>query len=191
MLLPENIQRLNPSTRLDMPEGPAVARGRGLERGANLVDRPGVRLAGDRAVGTHFGSPAALRIRQTASGRDKPDLHQHAERNARLLALVGYGSHGALVERQGRSDPLLRDLHISRLTLDADPAPPKPTRNRAGRARAEKWIEHHVARLRAGQQDAVEQGFGLLRRMGFRPVVALHSLAAAADRQIPVRAHLE
>jgi hypothetical protein len=38
MLLPQGIERLERTALLDVPEGPAVARGRALERGADLVD---------------------------------------------------------------------------------------------------------------------------------------------------------
>ena len=64
-------------------------------------------------------------------------------------------------------------------------------RHRAGRAGAEKRIEHHVARLGRRQDHAVQQRFGLLRRMRLVAVAVLQPLAARADRQRPVRAHLQ
>ena len=48
----------------------------------------------------------------------------------------------------------------------------------AGGAGAEERIEDHVARIGGADDDAVEQGFGLLRRMRLAAVFALQAFAA-------------
>ena len=68
--------------------------------------------------------------------------------------------------------------------------PPQPSRHRAGGSRAEKRVEDNIAGLRAGQQDAIKQSLGLLRRVRFCPA-ALDAFLSAADRKAPVRPHLE
>ena len=83
------------------------------------------------------------------------------------------------------------DLHIGFLSLDTDPAAAQAAGHCASGPGPEERVQHHVARLGAGEQDAVEQGLRLLRRMGLDPVLALHSLLTAADRQHPVRPHLK
>src|SRR6185369_9213580 len=149
MLLPERIERLQCAALRDVPEGPAVARRRALQRGTDLVDRARMRVAGDRAVGADRCGPAAPGIGQPGAGRHEAAFDQHAEGDARLLAPVGDGLHRTLIERQGRGNPLARNLHIGRLALDPDPAPAEPPRHRAGRAGSEERIEDHVARLGA------------------------------------------
>src|SRR3954454_11050178 len=99
MLLPQIVDRLQfTSALLDVPEGPAVARRSALERGADLVDRPGMRLARDGPVGAHACGPAALGVGKVHSGRDQPALDQKAKGDARLLALVEHRLHRAFVE---------------------------------------------------------------------------------------------
>src|SRR3546814_13374140 len=60
-------------------------------------------------------------------------------------------------------------------------------RSRAG---AEEGIEDHVAGVRAGEQDAIEQRLRLLRRVDLCPAL-LQPFLAAADRDQPVAAHLQ
>ena len=62
---------------------------------------------------------------------------------------------------------------------------------RAGGAGAEERVEHHVAALGRGEQHAVEQCLGLLRRVRLVAVVVLQPLAPGADREGPVAAHLQ
>ena len=163
---------------LDMPEGPAVARRRALQRGADLVDRAGVRVADDRAVGADASpSSAAWRRSACVPGGTSPlsTSTPNATRGwSRLSGTVriALSSSGSV-----ECDPLARDLDIGRFALDPDPAPAEPPRDRAGRAGAEERVEHDVAGLGAGEQDPVEQRLGLLRRMRLRAVLALHPLA--------------
>src|SRR5689334_7235715 len=98
MLLPQGIERLQSAAALDVPEGPAVARRRTLERGADLVDRAGMAATRNRAVGAHRGSPATLGVGEVRPWRDHSAFHQEAEGDARLLPLVGDCLHRAFVE---------------------------------------------------------------------------------------------
>ena len=73
------------------------------------------------------------------------------------------------------------------VALDADEAPAEPLGHRAGGAGAEERVEHEVARLGRGQQHAMQQRLGLLRRMRLAAVVALQPLGAAAERDAASR----
>src|SRR4029079_5903019 len=115
------ISGLEEPALLYMPEGPAVARRRVLERRADLVDRPTMLPAAQRSVGPNAGSPPALGIEQGRPRRHEPAFDEQAEGDARLFALVGSGAHRARVERKRRIDPLARDLRIGVFALDPDP----------------------------------------------------------------------
>src|SRR3954463_749624 len=156
MLLPQGVDWLQLAALLDMPKGPSVTRRGTLKRGADLVDRTRLAAADDRAVGAHAGGPSPLAINQTRPGGDHAALHECAKRNSRLLALVGNRLHRAFVERQGRGDALAGDLYVGGFALNANPAPAEPPSDCAGRSGAEEGIEHHVTRLRAGEQDPIE-----------------------------------
>ena len=69
--------------------------------------------------------------------------------------------------------------------------PPEPLGDGARRAGAEEGIEHHVAGLRRGDQNAMQQRFRLLRRMRLAAAVVLQPLRSRADRKQPVGAHLQ
>ena len=91
MLLPQGIEQGQRPTLLDVPEGPAVARWRALQRGADLVNRTRMRFANDRAVGPHRGRPAPLGVRQPRAGANQPIFDQHTEGDPRLVALEASG----------------------------------------------------------------------------------------------------
>ena len=115
----------------------------------------------------------------------RPNATRGAERLS-AMTVIALSSSGSVEAIRSRAT-----FDIIRLALDPDPAPPQPPRHRAGRAGAEEGVEHDVARLGAGEQDPVEQGLGLLGRMRLVAVVVLDPLGARADRQHPVRAHLQ
>ena len=52
-------------------------------------------------------------------------------------------------------------------------------------------VEHDVARRGAGEQHAVQQRLGLLRRMQLQAVLVAQPLGAGAQRDQPVAAHLD
>src|SRR3546814_12002931 len=65
-----------------MPEGPAVARGRALQRRAELVDRAGLAaVAEERTVGADGGAPAAPGVGERRAGLQIGILDQYAERD--------------------------------------------------------------------------------------------------------------
>src|SRR5690606_12590374 len=72
--LPQRVDRLDLAFVLDVPEGPAVAARRALQRLADAVDRAGLAPADDRAVGAHGGGPAALLVEQLGAGGEEPRL---------------------------------------------------------------------------------------------------------------------
>ena len=86
------------------------------------------------------GLPASLGIREKLPGATIP-LRQAAEGDARGGPLVGHDLHRAFIEREGRSDTLLGDLHVGRSAFDADPTATKPSRHGAGCPGTEEWIE--------------------------------------------------
>src|SRR5947209_5147654 len=134
MLLPQIVDRLQlTAALLDVPEGPAVARRSALERGADLVDRPGVSLAGNRAVGADARRPAAFRVHKVHTGRDQTALDQQTEGDTRLLPPVENRFHRAFIQLKRRIDPFARDLDVGRLALDPDPAAAQPARDGSGR----------------------------------------------------------
>src|SRR3954451_5054092 len=186
MCLSERVKRLQRTAILDVPEGPAIARRRVLERGSDLVDRAAVRAARKRAVRAYAGDPAALRIKELRPGRHEATFYQQTEGDTRLLALVGHCLHRTLVERKHRIDPLAGDLDIGTFALDPDPVPAEPAGNRSSRACAEERVENHIAGLRTSEKDSVQQSLRLLRRMSFRPVTVLQALLPGANREKPI-----
>ena len=87
------------------------------------------------------------------------------EGDARLGALAGHHGEVGLRQRPHGVDALRGGVDIDLLALDADEMAAEPLGHRAGRARSEERVEHHVAGLGRGQHDARQQRFRLLRRM--------------------------
>src|SRR3982074_2957804 len=74
---------------------------------------------------------------------------------------------------------------------DPGEAPPQPLGRRPGGAGAAERVEHQVVRARGRQDHAGEQRLRLLGRVQLLLVLALETLLAGAQRQGPVRAHLD
>ena len=144
----------------------------------------------ERAVGADGRGPAALLVEQLRARRDIAVLDQRTEGDLGGAALALHRGERAFVERQFLLDPLERGVAVIAFALAADPFAPQPFGHRAGGAGAEERIEHHVAALGGGEQHAVEQAFGLLRRVDLVPAL-LQPLRPVADRQHPVAAHLQ
>ena len=132
----------------------------------------------------------AAGIAQHGAGLQQPRLDQHAERNPRLGTLAGLGRHVLGLQRRDLGDALAGDGGIVGIALEADEATAEAARDGAGRAGAEERIEDDVARIGRRHDAAEQQRLGLLRRMGLLAVLALQPLAAGAQRQQPVGAHL-
>src|SRR5690606_13360315 len=73
---------------------------------------------------------------------------------------------------------------------DADKMTAKLARHGACRAGAEERVEHDIAWLGGGIQNAEQQRFGLLRGVKLAILRILEALGAGADREEPVRPHL-
>jgi hypothetical protein len=92
-------------------------------------------------------------------------LDKRAESDAGLgfFRRLDFDVFGA--ERADIGDAAGGDVDVARVTLQADEVAAEQLGDGAGRARAEERIEDHVAGIGGADDDAVEQGFGLLRRM--------------------------
>uniref|UniRef100_A0A0N4ZGX3 LigA n=1 Tax=Parastrongyloides trichosuri TaxID=131310 RepID=A0A0N4ZGX3_PARTI len=176
---------------LEVPVGPAVA-GRGrLDQGADLVDRAGEVARHQAAVGAHAGLAFALGAVELVAGRQQAGLDQGAERHARL-GLLGAGDFQvARGDGDDLADPVLGQRDVLLVLLQADVATTQALGGRAGGASAEERIEDDVAGLSRGQDHPVQQGFRLLGRMNLGAVLVLQALIAGAQREGPVRAHLD
>ncbi|MPL60869.1 hypothetical protein SDC9_06431 [bioreactor metagenome] len=173
-----------------MPVGPAVARGRALEMGADLMDRALHVIADERAIGADLGLEAVADGIEFLARAQHAAFDQLAEGHARLGAFRGGGLERFLVELAHFLEPLQRHLAIGFLALDADVVAAEHLRHGAGGAGAKERVEHHVARIRRAEDDAVQKRLGLLRRMRLVAGIVLQPLVAGANRQHPVRAHL-
>ena len=156
------------------------------------MNRAGDLAALDVSVGEDFCFLAVLCEIQRLPGIQQSVFEQCPKWDARLLAFLGKDQH----LRGGgeyRVNALLRDLDVLLVTFDADPVATEFLRDRAGGAGAEEGIEDQVARLRRSEDDPVEKRFGLLSRVGFRPVM-FDALFAPHKREFPmspVGAHLQ
>src|SRR5690606_27391476 len=89
----------------------------------------------DLPVGQHRRADGVVAARVERLPRlEQPSFDEVPEWHARLPARIGEGESGFL-KRLGlhRGDPRLRNAHVIRIALDADPVPVQPLRNRAGR----------------------------------------------------------
>ena len=159
--------------------------------GADLVDRA-LAVGGDQgAVGAHLGAPALARAVEHGARLQQAALDQPAEGNARLLALGGVstssGSRGgwtlAIRSRPGG---------VVGLALEADPAAAQALGHGAGGAAAEEGIEHQLARAWSPARiTRCSRASGFWVGVGLAALVVLQALAAGADRDQPVAAHLQ
>ena len=80
----------------------------------------------------------------------------------------------AIIKRIGGAETpeaLGGDLGIFFAAFDADPAPPQALRHGGGGAGTQERIEHDIAGLAGGEDDTLQQGFRLLRRMRLTAVL--------------------
>src|SRR3546814_11129366 len=91
-----------------MPEGPAVARGRALQRRAELVDRAGLAaVAEERTVGADGGAPAVPGVGERRAGLPIGILDQYAERDLWPAPWALHSRQRRFVERQRGGAPHL------------------------------------------------------------------------------------
>ena len=117
-------------------------------------------------------------------------LDQRAERDARLGAWRLGDAHRIAAGRLDFSEAGAGDFQIFGVAFNADIMAAETFGGGTGRARTEKGVEDEIARIGGREQDAVQQGFRLLRRMRLLAVITLEPLTTRTDRQRPVRAHL-
>ena len=166
-LLAQRIDGLAHALGLEVPEGPAVAGALALHLGAEAVDRA---LAAPQRSACRRPSPrrgcGRARRCSVVPGSRMPQLDDGAERHARLGALRPAPSPAptAAAAAPGRCAPRRPPRSRDRARCRCQRRPSR-LRHRAGRAGAEERIEHDVARIGGGQQHAMQQRLGLLRRM--------------------------
>src|SRR6185437_1703426 len=113
---------------------------------------------------------------------DQTELDEDAEGDAWFRTLALGDLQRVLGKRRLRVEPCSGGFGVSFLALDADETPAEPLGDDRGRARAEKRVEHHIARVARREDQAVQQRFGLLRRVGLPPAILLQPLCTRADR---------
>src|SRR5262249_9975762 len=145
--LTQHVDRDERAVRLVLPERPAVARVEPLNMSRDPVDRAGSVGANERSVRTHFCPMASLRALKNGARWQQAALDDPAKGDARLRALGLRDFDGIIACLRNFRDPLARDACVARIALDADEVPRKSLRYRAGRTRAEEWIEDHITRL--------------------------------------------
>ena len=174
-----------------MPIGPAVAAGRALQRGADLMDRALDVIADQAAIGADLGLMAVAQGIQLLSRAQHAAFDDLAERDAHLGAFGARGGDGVGVQTADAGQAAGGDLAIGLLALDADIVAAQHLGDGAGGAGAEERVQHHVARIGRAQDHPVQQRFGFLRRMRLVARRVLQPFAAVADGQHPVAAHLD
>ena len=148
--------------------------------------------ARERAVGAHLRGVAGAGIGEDGARRDQAGLDQACRRRrAARRACRSTISSAGVGARRDRGDARRGRGDIGLLALDADEMAAEALGDGAGGAGAEERVEHDVAGLRRGEQDAVEQRLGLLRRVDLLALAVLQPLVAGADREQPVGAHLQ
>ena len=83
-ILPQRIDRAQPTFAFEVPERPAIAGLSALDECADLVNRTLAPVAGDRAVRLDLGAERTPAAEQNAARRDHAKLHDGTERHARL-----------------------------------------------------------------------------------------------------------
>src|ERR1700716_2131565 len=110
---------------------------------------------------------------------------------ARRVARRLEGGERSFRQRLDRGDARLRGLGVAGIALDAEEGPAQTLRRRPGGAGAAERVEHQIVRPRGRQDHAGEQRLGFLGRVQLLLVLALEALLTGAQRQRPVRAHLD
>src|SRR5690606_31901726 len=139
----------------------------------------------------HFGPNSAPLVVEHRTRLQHPELDDCTEGHAGLTPLGA----GRFERRGGDRLHLIYALSgcfgILRIPLDADPAAAEPLGYGTRRPRAEEGIEDNISGICRRHEDAMQQGLRLLRRMGFAAVGVLQTLRSCANREQPVRTHLQ
>ena len=143
------------------------------------------------AVRPHLGPARPLGAVELVPRVQQSGFQDHAEGNPRLGLLRAHDRQVFRGRGQHLGDARLRQRRIAGVPLDADEPSAQALGRGPGGADAEERVQHHVARPGGGQQHPVQQGFGLLGRMGLVAVRVLHPLLAGAQGDQPVGPHLQ
>ncbi len=189
---PQDVDRRQGARPLDMPESPAVAGRQTLHERADLVDRADRRAGGERPVHTHQRRVAAgARRRAGSPALTSAGLDEAGEGDARLAAAGRRDRDRLFGERLDRRDtpaapPRRRSGSRSmpmkeRRSLRATaPVVPEPKNGSSTRSPA----------LEAATSTRASSASGFWVGCSLAPGRVLQALAAGADRQEPVGAHL-
>ena len=122
--------------------------------------------------------PARL-VEQYLARTDQAPLDEVAERDARGLA-PRFERQRLACRRADFRDAPARDDGVGRVALDPDKPPAEPLGDRTRGAGAEKRVEHDIAGPGRGEQHAVQQRLGLLRRMRLFSIAVAQAFRPAA-----------
>src|SRR6516225_4568118 len=186
----QNVDQSESPRRFHVPIGPGVAGFQALRQRADAVNRTDRFAECQRAVGANQGAMAPLGVDEARAGGYQTALDKRGERHARRFARGHERGQRRLRQRLDRFNALARRSGIVGIPLDADETAAQAVGDRAGCAAAAKWIEHQIVRARGGKHDARQERFRFLRRMQLLAIAAFESLVAGAQRNEPIRAHL-
>ena len=159
------------------------------------MDRPRRRVFCSAEFQTAIGADTRFYFsgwaKKLCAGLEHAVFNQRAKRHTLLLFRALCHLQGRIIQHGFGGNALAGGGGVFRFGLNADKMPPQTLRHRAGCAGAEKRIQHHITGITGGQQNAVQQSFGFLRRMQFVTRFTLQTFAAIAYRQHPVGAHLQ
>ena len=174
-----------------MPERPAVAGAASLRLAPTEWIDPRTPSHSNRAVGLHLRPYWALASNSASPGATCRARQHHAERHARLGAFRDNRKRGLGVARLHGGDARLRGRDIVGIALDADiaaaqglaTAPVVPVPKNGSSTRSPGFVVASSTRCSSAS--------GFCVGCAFLPPSSLQPLRAGADREQPVRAHLQ
>ena len=148
-------------------------------------------MADQGAVGAHPGDVALADREQLLARPQHAPLHHLAKRDTGFGALGAGGLQRRGVQAAHPVDAVGGDPSVGFFAFNADEVTAEHLGNRSGGAGAKERVEDHIAGVGRRHDDPVQQAFRLLGRMRLVAVFILEPLMAGADRQQPIRAHLD
>ena len=142
------------------------------------------------AISTNPGAELAARADQGFPSLDHAPLNQRAKGNLELITLGWHGQQVFIIQRGCVGNPLTGDPDIVCFALNPDKAAMQFAGNRASGTGPKERIEDQITGVAGGNQHPCQQGLGFLGRMRL-VAFNLDALTAIADRQRPVRPHLD
>mmetsp|Transcript_23239 Transcript_23239/g.39975 ORF Transcript_23239/g.39975 Transcript_23239/m.39975 type:complete len:284 (-) Transcript_23239:759-1610(-) len=173
------------------PVGPAVTAWCAFQMRTNLVDGAFDVVANQRAVSTDFGFVTAIERIEFLTRTQHAALDQLAKRYAWFRTFGGGHGQRFAIEFAYPLEAFFRHFAIGGFALNADVLTAQHFGDCAGGTGAKERIEDHVTWVGRANQHAMQKAFWLLCRMSLVAVVVFQTLMAGADRQHPIRAHLD